>query len=301
MACLGEHQELFSMDYLIHLLIIVGIYLILVQSWNFTFGLGLLFNLSHVAACAIGAYTTALLSTELAVAFLPCLIASGFLSGLLAFPIGAISLRLSEDYFAIGSLAFTSVISAVLVNWRGLTNGVLGISGIPRPVIFGVELFENTNFLIFTWAIAIPAVGLLYLFFRNGFARQLRAQAQYETAALALGYNTEKIRLIAFCIASSLAGVAGSLFAAFLSYIDPSSFSFGDMVFVLTVVVVGRPGSFWGGVGATFFLVLLPEPLRFIDFPPDVVGPVRQLLYGVIMFFVVIWNRARLFPVVRHV
>jgi branched-chain amino acid transport system permease protein len=289
------------MDYYIHLGILVGIYLILAQSLNLTFGLGRLFNLAHVASYAIGAYATALLSTEAECGFWVCMGASILIAGLLAFLIGAISVRLSRDYFAIGTLAFAAVVSAFLINWKSLTHGVLGVSGIPRPVVLGYDTLENINFLAVTWIFAMVALATLYVLFRNSFARRMRAQAEFEQAALSLGCNTPAVRWWGFYLSSSFAGLAGCLFAFYLNYIDPSSFSFVEMVFVLTIAVVGRPGSFWGVVGATFFLVLLPEPLRFIEFSPGVLGPMRQMLYAVIMFAMVAWNRERLFPLARQV
>lgn len=289
------------MDYYIHLGILVGMYLILAQGLNLVFGLGRLFNLAHVASYAIGAYTTALLSTEAGYDFWVCLVSSVILGGVFASLIGAISMRLSNDYFAIGSLAFSAVVSALLINWKSLTHGVLGISGIPRPVVFGYDMLENRNFLVLTWSFAIASQIVLFVIFRSGYARRMRAQAENEQAALALGCDTGIIRWVGFYIASSFAGLAGCLFAYYLNYIDPSSFSFAEMVFVLTIAVVGRPGSFWGVTAGTAFLVLLPEPLRFIEFSPGVLGPMRQMLYALILFGVVAWNRERLFPVQRHV
>lgn len=289
------------MDYYIHLGILVGMYLILAQSLNMVFGLGRLFNLAHVASYAIGAYTTALLSTEAEFGFWSCLVLSVILGGMFASLIGAISRRLANDYFAIGSLAFSAVVSALLINWKSLTHGVLGISGIPRPVVLGYDMLENDNFLVLTWALAILSQLILFMLFRGSYARRMRAQAEHEQAALSLGCNTGAVRWVGFYIASSFAGLAGCLFAYYLNYIDPSSFSFAEMVFVLTIAVVGRPGSFWGVTAGTFFLVLLPEPLRFIDFSPGILGPMRQMLYALILFGVVAWNRERLFPVQRHV
>jgi branched-chain amino acid transport system permease protein len=289
------------MDYYIHLCILIGIYLILAQSFNLTFGLGRLFNLAHVASYAIGAYTTALLSTDGGWNFFPCMVASIVTGGLLASLIGAISSRLSQDYFAIGTLAFSSVVSALLINWKSITRGVLGIAGIPRPIVAGEELIDNRYFLALTIVCAIVTQIFLFILFRNRFSRQMRAQAENEQASKALGCNASSVRQFSFFVASSCAGLAGSLFAYYINYIDPSSFSLTEMIFIMTISVVGRPGSFWGVTGATFFLVLLPEPLRFIDFSPGILGPMRQLLYAVILFGVVAYNRERLFPQQRSV
>ncbi len=340
-------------DYSVHLAILVGIYLILAQGFNLTFGVARLFNLAHIAAYAVGAYTTALMSTDFTIwlplhsvssqeactelctcvgsacfalgfepvqlggySFFPCIFASIALSGLFAVSIGAISLRLTQEYFAIGTIAFASVISALLINWKSLTRGVLGIPGIPRPRSDILDYFlsrwvtdynsenffyTNSNFLVLLLIFVIIVQGYCWLLFRSSFARSLRAQAESEVASLALGKKTRIDRNVCFFISSATAGLAGSFFAYYLNYIDPSSFAFPEMVFVLTIVVVGSPGAFWGVIAATFFLVLLPEPLRFTHIDSSILGPMRQLLHALILFGVVYWKREAIFPVERKI
>ena len=288
-------------DYGVHLAIMISLYTILAQSLNLTFGLGQLFNLAHVASYALGAYATALLSTECEATFAVCVTVSVLVSGLFALLLGGIALRLSNDYFAIGTLAFSSVVSALLINWKSVTKGVLGIPGIPRPEIWGVDFYQNSNFLILILIFAVVTQAVLYLAYVSPFGRSLRALAEYDRAAASLGAHVRFVRNCAFFISSSFAGLAGSFFAYYLNYIDPSSFSLGEMVFVLTIVIVGRPGSFWGVIGATVFLVLLPEPLRFLDINSAYLGPMRQLLHAVILFGVVWANRNHLFPQRRQV
>jgi len=293
--------ELLTSDYGVHLAILVSLYLIVAQSLNLTFGLGQLFNLAHVASYAVGAYATALLATDYAASFGACVVSSVLLSALFALLLGLISLRLSTDYFAIGTLAFSSVISALLVNWKSLTHGVLGVPGIPRPELFGIDFYENSNFLALIATIAIVSQAILYCLYMSPFGRSLRALAEFERAASSLGKDTPRTRNIAFCVSSGFAGLAGSFFSYYLNYIDPSSFGLGEMVFILTIVIVGGPGSFWGVIGATVFLVLLPEPLRFLDISSAYVGPMRQLINAIILFAVVWWKRDKLFPQRRTV
>lgn len=293
--------EFLGSEYVSHLAILVGISLILAQGLNITFGLGRLFNLAHVASFAVGAYTTALLSVEVGSGFFWCILTSMLLSGLLAVLLGGIALRLTQDYFAIGTLAFSSVVASLLINWKSLTRGVLGIPGIPRPEIFGIDYYNNNNFLILVWVFAILTHAIFYTLHRGSFGRALRAQAEYNDAARALGRDTGLVRNMSFLVSSATAGLAGSFFAYYLNYIDPSSFSLSEMVFVLTIVVVGRPGSLWGVSLATVFLVLLPEPLRFIEINSAYLGPARQLLQAAILFAVVYVNRRSLFPPQREV
>ncbi len=293
--------EILTSDYGVHLAILVSLYLILAQSLNLTFGLGQLFNLAHVASYAVGAYTTALLSTDYSFPFGVCVAASILLSAVFALLLGLISLRLSTDYFAIGTLAFSSVISALLINWKSVTHGVLGVPGIPRPELLGIDFYDNSNFLALIGVVAVAVQALLYLLYKSPFGRSLRALAEFERAAASLGKNTRRTRNIAFCISSAFAGLAGSFFSYYLNYIDPSSFGLGEMVFILTIVIVGSPGSFWGVIGATAFLVLLPEPLRFLDISSAYLGPMRQLLQATVLFAVVWWKREKLFPQRRTV
>lgn len=293
--------EILTSDYGVHLAILVSLYLILAQSLNLTFGLGQLFNLAHVASYAVGAYTTALLSTDYSLPFGVCVAASILLSAVFALLLGLISLRLSTDYFAIGTLAFSSVISALLINWKSVTHGVLGVPGIPRPELFGIDFYDNSNFLVLIGSVALLVQALFYLLYKSPFGRSLRALAEFERAAASLGKNTRRTRNIAFCVSSAFAGLAGSFLSYYLNYIDPSSFGLGEMVFILTIVIVGSPGSFWGAIGASAFLVLLPEPLRFLDISSAYLGPMRQLLHAMILFAVVWWKRDKLFPQRRTV
>ena len=319
------------MGYLIHLLILIGIYLLLTQSFNLIFGLGRLLNMAHVSAYAVGAYTTAILSTDFGYSIWICMPLSMVSGALLALIVSTISLKLDEDYFAVGSLAFNALINAVLINWKSLTRGVLGITGIPRPEIQGIDFYNNINFLILVAVIDFVALIILYRLFHSRLARDLRSQAESATIARSLGKDPARIRALAFSVASAFAGLAGSIFAYYINYIDPSSFGLSEMIFILSIVVIGRPGSFWGVFAATFFLVLLPEPLRFItfdalsdnsgqsgvfmaqwpmlraglaafgEFCSENIGHIRQLLYAVILFGVIFWKRRTIFPSQRSV
>lgn len=289
------------MSYIIHLCILICIYLILAQGFNLILGLGNLFSLAHIALYSIGAYCTAIGVKELGFSWWQCLATSALVSGLCALLVGAISARLKNDYFAIGSLALASVVSALEINWKSLTNGVLGIAGIPRPIFSSHELVENREFLTFCFILCVISLLFLFIFWRSAFARKLKAQAESEEAACSLGTNPGMVRNFAFFFGSVFAGLAGGLFSYFMSYIDPSSFALNEMVFVLTIVVVGKPGSFWGVTASTIFFVLLPEALRFIHIPSEILGPMRQLLYAGILFIVVYINRFRLFPMRREI
>ena len=290
-----------STEYLTNIAIQISIYLILAQSLNLTFGKGKLLNLAHIAAFALGSYTTAILSTTYNFNVVSCLICSALISGLIAILIGGISLRLSRDYFAIGSIAFAAIIQSLLINWKELTHGTLGISGIPRPAFWEIDFYNNVNFLIFTSLCSICCLLILRLIFSSRIGRSLVALAEFEQAAISLGINNSEVKNIAFLISSAFAGIAGSLFAYYLNFIDPSSFTINEMMFVLAIVVAGRPGSYKGAIFATFLMILLPEPIRFLELSSSIVGPVKQLVHASILVIIVWIYRDKLFPIERKI
>jgi branched-chain amino acid transport system permease protein len=288
-------------EYIVHLLILISVYLILAQSFNLVCGLGRLLNLSHIASYAVGAYVTAILMVDYSYSYFFALGSSIIISGVFALLTGVISLRLTGDYFAIGTLAFSFVISALLINWKSLTKGVLGIPGIPRPEFMESAYSENVLFLAFSFFCAVLSLLMFWVLFNSKIGRNLKMQSEHLPASRSLGIPLFRLRNFSFVVSSMFAGLAGSIFAIYLTYIDPGSFALHEMVFVLTIVIVGSPGSFWGVSGATIFLVLLPEPLRFLEIAPSVLGPVRQLLYALILFGVVFIRKEKLFPVKRLV
>lgn len=289
------------MEYVIHLANIICIYLILAHSYNLVFGLGLLFNLAHVAFYAVGAYTTALLAVDYNCNLALCFVLSGVFAALTAPAVAVISHKLVNDYFAIGTLAFQAIIVSILINFKSFTHGVLGIPGIPRPNIFGFDLQISHNFLTVAAILVAFTLFVHWILIRGRIGRALRAQAEFEPAAQALGIDSGNLRMQALLISAVFAGFGGSVFAFLINYIDPSSFSLSEMVLVLTIVIVGRPGSFWGVTASTFFLILLPEALRFFELPSSILGPMRQMLWAAILFGVVYWKRSQLFPVRRQV
>lgn len=287
--------------YAIHLYTIIIIYLVLAQGFNLVLGLGRLFNLAHISSYALGAYTATLLIMDAQWTPVPAMLAAAGVAGLFALFIGAISVRLVSDYFAIGTLAFSAIVSALLINMRSVTRGVLGIPGIPRPQLFGITFDSNEAFLLLCALISFFLLLLSYCLLRGSYGRALRAVGEFQMGAESLGFDSGGLRLWGVVFASASAGLVGALFSFYLSFIDPSSFSLTEMILVITIVVVGRPGSFWGVVASTVGLTLVPEALRFVDMPSSVLGPVRQALYAVILFAFVWINRAKLFPEGRKV
>ncbi len=275
--------------YFIHLLILIGIYVILAISLQLSVGFTGLLNLGHIAFYAIGAYTSALLALA-GFPFWFCFLFAGIVAALFGFLLSILTNRLKGDYFALATLGFSFVIYAVALNWATLTRGPLGLPGIPKPVLFGFEFSGNLSFLILTFIIALISYLVIKKIISSPFGKVLEAIRDDELATKVLGKNTFKMKSYVLGISAFFAGIAGSLYAYYITFIDPSSFTLLQLIPVLCIVIIGGLASLKGTVIATIILVLLPEPLRFIGFPSSIVGPARQIIYALLLLLILIYK-----------
>ncbi|MFH1457269.1 MAG: branched-chain amino acid ABC transporter permease [Patescibacteria group bacterium] len=275
--------------YLIHLLILVGIYLILTLSLQITLGFSGLLNLGHIAFYAIGAYTSALLLLAGWPWWL-CFILAGIVAMLFGFLLSLPTNKLKGDYLALATLGFSFVIYAVALNWIGLTRGPLGLPGIPKPEIFNISFFSNTSFLILIIIIFLITYLIIKKITTSPFGKVLQATRDNGLAVRVLGKNTFKIKSISLAVSAFFAGIAGSLYASYITFIDPSSFTLMQLIPVACIVIIGGLASLKGTIVATIILVLLPEPLRFIGFPSSIIGPMRQIIYALLLLLILIYR-----------
>ena len=271
------------MEYLLHLLILVGIYVMLSQSLNLSAGFGGMISLAHAGFYGVGAYTAALLSVHYQVPFLLALPIAMMLSGVLALVVSAIALRTVDDYFIICTLGIQVVIFSLMNNWMSLTRGPLGIPGIPCISLFGIAVESKWAFLL----LVTVFVAVIFLFLKkltdSAFGRTLRALSEDEIFAQSLGKNVYLSKVIAFTFGAMLAAVPGALYAHYISYIDPTSFTLDESIFILSIVIIGGMRNLWGSVMAAAFLVFLPEALRFVGMPNSIAANMRQIIYGIIL------------------
>ncbi len=275
--------------YFIHLAILVGIYLVLALSLQLSVGYSGMLNMAHIAFYGIGAYTSALLVLN-GTPFLLALIMAGLIAMFFAFLLSIFSSKLKGDYLALATMAFSFVFYVVALNWVSLTRGPLGLPGISKPEILGFSFSSNISFLILTAIIG----GIVYLVIKktteSSFGKVLEATRDDELAVKILGKNTFWIKTKSLMICSFFAGIAGSLYAHYITFIDPSSFHLMQLIPVLTIVIIGGLASLKGTIIATVILTLLPEPLRFIGFPSTIIGPARQILYSLILLLILIYK-----------
>jgi len=275
--------------YLVHLLIIIAIYIILATSLNLTIGYGGLLNLGHVAFFGIGAYASTLLNMR-GWPYLLGLLAAGCVAAVFGAILMLVSNRLKGDYLALATLGFNFVVYSVFLNWTGLTRGPLGIPGIPKPNIFGWMVNTNVEYLIFSGIVAVLVVLFLWVLTCSGFGRLIQAVRDNEVMAKVLGKNTFKIKTQSMATAAFFAGIAGSLYAHYITFIDPSSFALAEIILVITIVLVGGLATLKGSIWAVFLIILIPEALRFFSLPSSILGPMRQIIYALLLVLILVFR-----------
>lgn len=272
-------------------------YVVLGLGLNIVVGLGGLLNLGYIAFYACGAYTYALLYQAFGLNFWICLPLGGMVSLLFGFILGIIVLRLRGDYLAIVTLAFGEIVRIVLENWNRFSKGPSGIANIPRPGFFGIDfnLQQSTVFIYFLMVLlAVFTIFIVTRLKNSRLGRAWEAMREDDVASQAMGINLTKSKLTAFAMGAFWAGLAGVMFAAKTTFINPASFTVWESILVLCIVVLGGMGSIVGVVIGAFALILLPEYLRaFSEF--------RMLLFGAILVIMMIFRPGGLIKARRHV
>ena len=278
------------MEYFIHLTILVGIYAILGLSLNLIVGFTGLLSVTQAAFYGIGAYVTAILLTTFGMNFFLSVIVGIIITAVLSFLIGAVLSRFRDDYFALGSFGFNIIIYSIFLNWQSVTRGPLGIPGIKRPELFGFSFSENFSFLALVAIFTLISFLLCHFIVNSSFGRVLKAIREDEPAIAVFGYNTLYYKLTIFVIGAAMAAVAGSLFATYITFIDPSSFTLTESIFMLSIIILGGLANNKGAMLGALALILLPEALRFVGFPSDIAAQMRQVVYGALLVVLMLYR-----------
>ncbi len=292
------------------------IYVMLGLGLNIVVGFAGLLDLGFVGFYAVGAYTYGLLFHWLGWSFWEALPLAGVFAALFGFVLGFPVLRLRGDYLAIVTLGFGEIIRLMLVNLTDWTGGPDGISGIPKPTVFGFEMtrsasvegaqtfhqmlgleFNSLHLVIFLYLMALMlAVATLWFsnrLIRMPIGRAWEALREDEIACRSLGLNPMAIKLSAFTLGAMFAGLGGAFFAARQGIVSPESFSFIESALILAIVVLGGMGSQLGVIVAAILITVLPELAReFSEY--------RMLIFGLVMILMMVWRPQGLLPMKRH-
>lgn len=278
------------MDYFLHTLVLALIYSLFAISLNLELGYAGLYNFGHVAFFGIGAYTSALLSLAhipVSLSLLCGMAASGTLGTLLAVP----ALRLAGDYFGIATLAFGEMIRLFFLNERWLTKGPMGLPGIPRPAWIGGGVEGLPMFLLLCALVVFATFLVIQRVTKSPFGRALKVIREDEHVAQALGKNVLSFKIRTITFGSVLAGLAGGLWAHYITYISPSDFTLNETILVLLCVVLGGRGTNLGPVLGAFVIIFFQELLRFLPIPAEFtrfVAPLQGMVYGVALIFLML-------------
>ena len=276
------------MEYLGHILIIAGIYIILTLSLNLIVGYTGLPALGHAAFSCIGAYTSSLLALNMGSSCWVGLLAGACTAALSGLVIGYPAVRLKGDYLALATFGLGVIVYSIAKNWVSLTRGPMGLPGIPTFSVFGFQFSEIWSYLLLVLTFVLFTIFVINRIVNSPFGRILRSIREDEIASKALGKDTTKYKLLVFIIGAFFAGIAGSLYAHYITFIDPSSFMVMESVTILLMVIFGGLGSISGSIVGAVILVVLPEILRFMGMPSSIAAPMRQMLYGLLLIILML-------------
>lgn len=273
------------MEYLLHIGIMLCIYIILVLSTNLTVGMANLLTMCQAAFYGVGAYIGTYFLMQFNLPFVLIALIVMLATGLTSLIISYASVKLKGDYFILGTLGFQMIVYTILYNWVNVTRGPYGIPGIPSIKLFGVWSLTGIYAYFFLALILAVAVALIFSKLqRSPYGRMLKAIRTDELSAQALGRNTVQLKAWAFFISAAFAGVAGLVYASYVSYIDPTSFTLDESIFIITALFIGGIGSrVWGPIAGAAVVVILPELLRFVGLPDAVAANLRQVIYGLVL------------------
>jgi branched-chain amino acid transport system permease protein len=278
------------LDYFLHILVDFCIFAILAMSLDIIVGYTGIPALGHVAFALTGAYTSSLLALNLNFPPLVGMIIGGIVASLVGAIVSYPAIKLKGDYLALATFGFGVIAYVVAKNWVSLTRGPMGLPGIPTMSVFGIELNEEWQYLIFALIIAAITFLLLTLLVSRPFGRVLKATREDEQAAQAMGKNTPLFKLKVFMSGAFFAGIAGALYAHKITFIDPSSFTVMHSITILLMVIFGGMGTLKGAVLGAFLLIVIPESLRFVGISSSVDAQIRQMLYGLILVVLMIYR-----------
>jgi branched-chain amino acid transport system permease protein len=268
-------------EYYISILIFLGINGIITMGLSLLMGYTGQISLGHAGFFGLGAYSSGILTTQYSIHPLAAFLAGIFLSAIIAFLVGKPTLRLKGHYMAVATLGFGEILFIVFNELSPLTGGPSGLSGIPILTFMGYSL-EGARYLYLVWGFVI----LLLLFSLNVInsrvGRALRAVHGSEIAANAMGVDASRYKVQVFVLSAVYASIAGSLYAHFVTFISPSSFSLMFSILLLMMVVVGGAETIWGALLGAMVLTLLPEYLRGLE-------DFEVLAYGGILMVVLLF------------
>jgi branched-chain amino acid transport system permease protein len=266
-------------EYLLSISIITGIYVVMLSGLSIFLGYGGQFSFAQAVFYGIGAYTSALLVTRLGVPVWIAFAVSGILAGAIAFALSSPIIRLRGYYLAMATLAFTQIFHVLLIEQFQLTGGPTGVYGIPAFRIFAIDFSTAPRFHYFVWFVVVVTIVFTRNLMNSRVGRALKAIQASEDAATILGINTSGLKTKIFVLTGITGGIAGSLFAHYVSYIAPGNFTHSLSIWVVVILAIGGVRNIFGVVVGAAFTTIFPFLLgRFQQY--------NMLVFGIVLILV---------------
>ncbi len=275
------------MNYILHILVMLEIYILLALSANQKVGLSGLLSLAQAVFYGLGAYAAAITITKFGFSYWLALPMAMFVCVLAALVFSYIAGKVRDLYFSLATLALQIIFFSVAYNWIPVTNGAYGISGISNPEFFGMKVSSPGSFALFGGVWVLVVIIFYAWFLKTPISRLIQATRDDQIAVLSLGKNPNYYKRISIILSAVIAGIAGTLYATYTTYIDPSSFTLDESILILSIVLIGGAGRIIGPVTGAFIYILLPEALKFLQMPDGIAANMRMILFGLLLVLIV--------------
>ena len=281
--------------YYLHVVIMAGIFGVLSLSLNLLLGYTGQLSLGHAAFFGIGAYTSALLTLSLGWPVWPAMLGAVALAALAGWMIGRLALKLRGAYFVLVTISFAGVVSLVSVNWMELTNGPLGLPGVPAPELGPWSLRTKTAYYYLVLAGVALSYGVCKRLVSSRIGRAFLALRENEPLAESVGVDVTHYLVLAAVVSAGLAGLGGSLYAHYTRFVSPEVFLFTYTVTMVIMVVAGGKGTLAGPLVGALLFTALPEALRLATS-----WQWQMLAYGVLLLLLVYFLPRGIVPALRE-
>lgn len=276
-------------NYHLMVLNVAALNIVVVIGLNLLMGYAGQISLGHAAFFGLGAYLSAIFTATYGFPLWPTMIMAMAITGIIAYAIGIPTLKLEGHYLVMATLGFNIIIYIVMIQFDAATGGPSGFAGIPRLRIGNFTFASDRQIYYLLWAVSIAVLFLSLNLIHSRVGRAMAALSHNEIAARCAGIDTEGYKVKIFVISAVLASLAGSLYAHYITFISPGTFSFFYSIQVVTMVLVGGMGSLWGSAFGAILLTLLPEVLQAVK-------EYNVLIYGLILMVVLVFFPRGLFP-----
>src|SRR5882724_9662438 len=277
--------------YILNLLILVAISGIIATSLNFIIGYAGIYSMAHAAFFGVAAYTGALVAMHLSTSLLVAIPIAMLICAALSLIISLPSLRVRGDYFVVASLGLQMIAFTVFSEWKELTGGIGGLTGVPVATVFGFRLASLESFFFVSLVCLALVAFIIYTLVHTSFGRSLKAIRDNEVAAATFGKNPIVIKTVAVATSTAFCGVAGVLYAFHISFVNPESFTVDQSVFLMSMIIIGGTGTVFGPILGALIIHLLPAGLTYLTFlPARDLASLQQVIYGTAMVLLMIYR-----------